>query len=392
MKRILMVLVTAGLLLTLLPAAPVAANPPANEGTGESYAGEVLCQPGTYLAPGDCLPMGPSSRLTDLARQGIVYPPAPMAASQPGPSYNEVSSNYAKLNIDASEEAAPIYSTLEDAVAGTNPVSYLPAGFGLRYVTYVQQSDVNGGHYVLLASGGWMRASPATISSTFQGMVFRSNPTGKFGWIIDQTDPLSGPSVLAPISGPQIQRETLVPILQTADAEGTTFYRIGLNQWVQRNDIRQFDFNPTPPKGVDNNRWIEVNLYEQTLSVYENGQLKFATLIATGAEPYFTRPGLFKIYQKKPLETMTGAFNGDKSDYYHLADVPWTMYFDKARALHGAYWRAFFGYQQSHGCVNLSIGDSKWLYDWAKEGDWVYVWDPSGATPTDPAFYGEGGA
>ena len=87
----------------------------------------------------------------------------------------------------------------------------------------------------------------------------------------------------------------------------------------------------------------EVNLYEQTLSVYDQNQLVFATLIATGAEPYFTQPGLHQIYLKKELETMTGAFEADKSDYYYLADVPWTMYYDGARALHGAYWRAVYG-------------------------------------------------
>jgi len=41
--------------------------------------------------------------------------------------------------------------------------------------------------------------------------------------------------------------------------------------------------------------------------------------------------------------------------------------------------------------VNLSVADSHWLYDWANEGDYVYVWDPSGKTPTDPALYGSGG-
>jgi lipoprotein-anchoring transpeptidase ErfK/SrfK len=167
---------------------------------------------------------------------------------------------------------------------------------------------------------------------------------------------------------------------------------IGLNQWVERSQIRQVSVNPVPPKGVDNSRWIEVNLYEQTLTVYEQGNLLFATLIATGAKPYYTQPGLFKISKKTPAETMTGAFEADKSDYYFLQDVPWTMYFDKSRALHGAYWRALFGYPQSHGCVNLSIGDSRWLYDWAREGDWVYVVDPSGMTPTDPALYTQGGA
>ena len=79
-------------------------------------------------------------------------------------------------------------------------------------------------------------------------------------------------------------------------------------------------------------------------------QLVFATVIATGLEPFWTRPGLFQIYQKKETETMR---NNDPTDYYYLDNVPWTMYFDKARALHGAYWRTRFGYPQSHGCVNL---------------------------------------
>lgn len=391
MKRILMVLATTCLLLALLPALPAAAAPASDQSGNEPYAGDVLCQPDAYLASSDCLPMGPSSFLTGLAREGVLYPPPPLPASQPGPALNEVSLLYAKINLEPGE-AAPLFSTLEDAVAGTNPVRYLAAGYGLRYVTYIEQMDVNGGHYVQLAGGEWMRASPARISSTFQGLVFRANPTGSFGWIIDQTDPVASPSFSAPISGAQLQRETLVRILQTEEAQGTTWYRIGLNQWVHRQDIRQFTFNNKPPEGVDNNRWIEINLYEQTISAYENGQLKFATLIATGAEPYYTRPGLFKIYEKKATETMTGAFEADKSDYYHLAGVPWTLYYDEARAVHGAYWRAGFGWPQSHGCVNLSIGDARWLYDWSKEGDWVYVWDPSGATPTDPEFYTQGGA
>jgi len=67
------------------------------------------------------------------------------------------------------------------------------------------------------------------------------------------------------------------------------------------------------------------------------------------------------------------------------------MYYDDLRALHGAYWQTLLGYQRSHGCVNLSVADAHWLYDWANEGDYVYVWDPSGETPTDPSVYGSGG-
>ncbi|MFT3895963.1 MAG: L,D-transpeptidase [Anaerolineales bacterium] len=140
----------------------------------------------------------------------------------------------------------------------------------------------------------------------------------------------------------------------------------------------------TPPEGVTTGRWIDVNLAEQTLAVYDNYQLIFATVISSGLEPFYTRPGLFQIYSKKETETMT---TSDVSDFYYLDNVPWTMYYDKARALHGAYWRTRFGYPQSHGCVNLSVGDSHWLFNWAHEGDYVYVHDPSGQTPTDPSLY-----
>jgi lipoprotein-anchoring transpeptidase ErfK/SrfK len=68
------------------------------------------------------------------------------------------------------------------------------------------------------------------------------------------------------------------------------------------------------------------------------------------------------------------------------------MYFDQARALHGAYWHNRFGYPLSRGCVNLSTADSNWLFQWAQVGEWVYVHDPSGQTPTDPEIFGEGGA
>jgi hypothetical protein len=36
--------------------------------------------------------------------------------------------------------------------------------------------------------------------------------------------------------------------------------------------------------------------------------------------------------------------------------------------------------------VNFSLGDAAWLFQWAKEGDWVYVWDASGIRPPIQAF------
>jgi len=37
------------------------------------------------------------------------------------------------------------------------------------------------------------------------------------------------------------------------------------------------------------------------------------------------------------------------------------------------------------------VADAHWMFNWANDGDYVYAWDPSGKTPTDPSFYGDGG-
>ncbi|NPV39895.1 MAG: L,D-transpeptidase [Anaerolineae bacterium] len=351
----------------------------------ESYEGLPLCLPGVYLiAPVDCLPMGPSETLTKWAREGISIPDQPLIASHPDRSLLVLNKNYAKLNVGEGVQAA-WYPDMASAISGWGASHYVPIGNTL-YISYDKIGYNGGDAYVTNALGEWIRASP-TVYSDFQGLLFAQQPKNDFGWIIDLVNPRREPSYNAAILNEQLTRNTVVKIYDTVEAEGTTWYMIGIGKWVERRAIRAVYPHSDAPEGVENGRWIEVNLYEQTLCVYENNQLLFATLVATGYEPYYTQPGLFQIRLKKDFETMTGAFASGKTDYYLLEDVPWTMYYDGPRALHGAYWRAMFGYEQSHGCINLSVGDSAWLYQWANEGDWVYVWDPSGETPTDPSFY-----
>ncbi len=69
-----------------------------------------------------------------------------------------------------------------------------------------------------------------------------------------------------------------------------------------------------------------------------------------------------------------------------------TMYYDGTRALHGGLLANKFRVTQLRMDVFIFPLAIKWLYDWAQVGDWVYVWDPSGRTPTDPAFYTQGGS
>lgn len=385
MKKWIFILLFACLILSFPQSSAQMASSTGEDG---SFSGLPLCQPGVYPSqPDTCLALGPSSFLTQLALEGISWPMRDLPAVSPDAALSQLDIPY----LVVTKDAIPLYANMDDSTAAQILAS------GMKYLAIQQRVDNDSGVYYQLKTGWWVKAGEAgaaccIYAGRFQGLTFKQNPPNAFGWIIEGAISRSGPGYSFTETSHSMNRETVVQIYGTQEADNTTWYRIGLSEWVERRYIRQLVLHTTPPEGVTNNRWIEVNLYEQTLSVYENGNLVFATLIASGMDPFFTRPGLFQIYKKKPLETMSGAFEADRSDFYYLEDVPWTMYYDEARALHGAYWRAMFGYPQSHGCVNLSPGDSHWLYDWAKEGDWVYIWDPSGETPADPKYYGPGGA
>jgi lipoprotein-anchoring transpeptidase ErfK/SrfK len=345
-----------------------------------------LCLPG-MPDDGTCLFYGPAQTVAKIKEAGFPYPKRELPAAHPPETLGEMPVNVAKIN-SAEEQPAPIYGSFEDAVAGINPVSQIPAGT-MRYITYINWLNHNGNAYLQMSTGGWMRASPAAHTD-FRGLTFFKNPQNDFGWIVNQAETYQEPSYFAEKTGDILSREEIIQVYNTFEGDTATWYQISPGTWVDSSKAKVVSVNPTPPEGVDSNRWIEVNLLEQILSVYEDGQLIFATLVSTGIEPIYTRPGLFKIYEKKPLETMQGAFMIDRSDFYYLQDVPWTMYFDEARALHAAYWRAYYGFPETHGCVNLSPTDAHWLYQWAAEGDYVWVHDPSGRTPTDPDYYGPG--
>jgi lipoprotein-anchoring transpeptidase ErfK/SrfK len=347
---------------------------------------DSVCLPGYYIADSsNCVNQGPARQIADLYKLGITFPNTPLPFVTPSHDLQIIPFRYAVL----SKDPVPAFSGMPTG-PGETPSIYMPAG--LKYISYSSWTDNNAGRWFYAENGYFVDGSFLSRVSlpTFQGVILSEPPFTGFGWLIEPVSPRAGPSLKSAINGKTINTQTKVPVYQTITSEGQEWVMVGINQWLPKSVVARVMIATQPPDGVTNGRWIEVNLYDQTLAVYDNNQLVFATLIASGLNPFFTRPGLFQIAQKKPTETMSGG-NGSP-DYYYLEDVPWTMYYDGTRALHGAYWRTVLGYPASHGCVNLSVGDSRWLYDWAKEGDWVYVWDPSGRTPTDPSYYTQTGA
>lgn len=91
----------------------------------------------------------------------------------------------------------------------------------------------------------------------------------------------------------------------------------------------------------------------------------FASLVSTGLNVTPTQEGLFHVYVRYRRTPMTTV--GDSQFFYYMEDVPWTMYFNGNQALHGAYWHDNLGNRRSHGCVNLSLTDAYWLYNFFAE-------------------------
>lgn len=96
--------------------------------------------------------------------------------------------------------------------------------------------------------------------------------------------------------------------------------------------------------------------------------------VSTGNPKTETPEGVFEILDKK-----------EKKDYigpgYHMKDVMWNMLFKKGGFyLHSAYWHNDFGKRtHSHGCINMTIPDAKFLYPYIDVGVSVEV---VGKTPS----------
>ena len=113
-------------------------------------------------------------------------------------------------------------------------------------------------------------------------------------------------------------------------------------------------------------RWIDVDLTNQRVYAYEGDTIVNSFIVSTGTSRTPTVTGKFKVY----IRLRSGSMRGPG---YFLPDVPYIMYFHKSYGLHGTYWHNNFGTPMSHGCVNLSIDDAAWLYNWSYLGTVVNV-------------------
>jgi len=121
-----------------------------------------------------------------------------------------------------------------------------------------------------------------------------------------------------------------------------------------------------PIPDIKEGKEIVVVIHTQRVYAFEDGSLLKNFLVSTGTADHPTVLGKFHVMAKLKDTRMT-----DWVTYDHL-HVLWTMYFGNDQvswhdgySLHGTNWHHNFGHPMSHGCINLTVDDAEWLFNWA---------------------------
>jgi lipoprotein-anchoring transpeptidase ErfK/SrfK len=239
------------------------------------------------------------------------------------------------------------------------------------------RNAARGDRYWLTQSGGLVRDDRMSLIDeppTFQGTPLDQGHALPMAWMVSE---FGARYVVSPQG--RVTRTSRAPrltMIQLADAApinfaGRVFYPTIDGGAVLATNVRRAALR-APPEGVAaDERWIDVDLDEQVLVAYEGARAVYATLVSSGRrvgrnapERFDTPSGSFRIQSKHITTTMDGDTRADGA--YSIEDVPWVMYFEGSYALHAAFWHQYFGWRMSHGCVNLSPPDARWVFFWSR--------------------------
>lgn len=273
--------------------------------------------------------------------------------------------------------AMTVYDQPNGAIVGSHPD-------GLNYVSVID----GGNGWTQINPGEWIPSyllSRTTISR-LTGFFIPADLPQPIGWMRSGITTSAVPGGVP--EGTLLPRHRLVYAYEQVSISGLGWVRVGENAWVERSRVALV--NPIAPHRTitDSPRWVGVDLDEQVLIAYEGSTPVFAALVATGMPERPTDQGVFRIYDRYETWTMD---NEPGAPTFYTEDVPRALFFYEDLALHGVYWHDEFGTPRSHGCVNLSVSDAAWLFDWLTVGyDFedtniysrpvVFVYQPSAAS------------
>ena len=246
------------------------------------------------------------------------------------------------------------FRSKEDAEAGANGRALV----GKNSVRAAGSTTIDGVRYWRTTRGELINASSIRYisPSRFRGVALLGEDVQMPAWVRSRR-PIKTRSARGAING-ELAGRAVVTILEQKGKR----VRVGDDAWVSRSELRATT-TTAPPEGTGaDEKWFDIDLDEQVLVAYEGERPVYATMVSTGKKPKHRTPTVIaRIATKHERTTMNNA----KGDAYSVADVPWTMFYDRDYAVHTSYWHDGFGSERSHGCVNLSPHDARVLYHWS---------------------------
>lgn len=156
------------------------------------------------------------------------------------------------------------------------------------------------------------------------------------------------------------------------DEVGVPWYELpdeinGLSYYVRAYAVHLVTPEEVAPLSADvppEQKRVLVDLRAQRATAFEGEQEVFSAQVSAGLPATFTPLGSFQTNRKRPSRRMVSNTGNPNADY-DFPGVPWVSYLTlNGIAFHGAFWHANWGQPMSHGCIEMTPPDAKWLYRW----------------------------
>jgi len=235
------------------------------------------------------------------------------------------------------------------------------------------EGDYNRHWYRLSDQGyvysGWVQL----VSTTTNPIVTEILETGVLGEItVPYADSVYGVNI-SPSPGPRLYFATThwITAMVVDKSDGSIWYKAydaatQAHYYTRPDWMHVFtpqELAPLSPQVPAGEKHIEIYLERQLLLVFEWDVLVYAARVATGQRNYESPTGWFHTFHKRPTYHMFGG--ADEFSVFDLPGVPWDSYItENGVALHGTYWHNDFGHPHSHGCINMTPPDAKWIFRW----------------------------
>lgn len=275
------------------------------------------------------------------------------------------------------ESYLPMWRSLSDLSSGGEPERMLARGDTIALSPRTERFE--GQQYHLTVDDKVVPVEGTILVKNYaawQGVPIDGATHLPFAWVTPQAAPVYDAPQGKKID--TLPRRTRVDVLEELGEGPRRWLRIGDGRYMkaaQLNEVRKIE----RPEGTGTHpQWIDVDLGEQVVVLYEGSEPKYATLSSTGRAPNHTPRGNYPIWGKASAITMRSQ-PYDEHPYY-VDRVPWVLFFQAHNALHGAYWHDRFGSVKSHGCANLAPRDAQYVFEWlspALPAGWTAIrfWD-----------------